>query len=294
MPDLPVFRMLQKAQREIIVLRSIKLRSQRSGFPDNTCPVYSQMVRIHHGEKCVRRPVWFKERIMPPGPVLRQLVFITVYKVQLRILIQLSGHLIQRIRRQDIVAVQKSDKVSLCQGNSIIRCSGNPAILFPVDDIDPITPLIVLQDFSHGRHARMIIDKDQLPLFPCLGGDRLNAGAQHLAFNVVHRHNDRKQRLIGKSLDRIRIGLILHDPLVISRLRGRRSGSHLTVVVPKALHLCRRVDVPDIRPVAARSPEMNRVLQPELAGTLDASDQQTLVLPAFFLPVPVSCHGLPP
>ena len=138
----------------------------------------------------------------------------------------------------------------------------------------------------------MIIDENQLPLLPCLRDDGLNAGTQHLAFNVVHRHNDREQRLIGKSLNRIRVGLVLHNPLIISSLRRRGSGN--PVIVPKALHLCRRVDIPDIRPVSAGSPEMNRILQTKLTGTLDASDQQTLVLPAFFLPIPVSCHGIPP
>ena len=153
MPDLPVFRMFQKTQRKIIILRSIKLRPQKPGFPDNTRPVYSQMVRIHHGEKCVRRPVRFKERIMSPGSILRQLVFITVYKVQLRILIQFSGHLIQCIRCQNIVTVQEGDKVTLCPGNTIVRCPSNPAVLFPVDNVDPLALLVVFQDFSHGRHT---------------------------------------------------------------------------------------------------------------------------------------------
>ena len=70
MPDPGIVRKLQEAERKIIILRPVKLRTQSAGLFHQLRTVYRQMVGVHHGEKCIRRPVRLEEWVVPQRAVL--------------------------------------------------------------------------------------------------------------------------------------------------------------------------------------------------------------------------------
>ena len=275
-----IVRQFQKAKGKIIVLGAVELRPQAAGLPHKLRPVHSQVVRIHHRQECVGRPVRLEERIVTHKAVLGQLVLVTVDEIVLRVLIQRPGHLEQRIWRENVVTVRERDEVALCSGDAVICRARNIAIFLPENDFDSLIFLVPQKNRAHGLPGGVVVYKDQLPVSVGLATDRLDAGGQLVVLHVVDRDHHTEKRCIRKVC--VLTDFIFTHPALVDGV-SRGGQEDVAAFLPGAgttpgFRLCHGIDVFLIAAVFPGADHIKCVSPPELVQAVQAPADQTFFL----------------
>ena len=110
--------------------------------------------------------------------ICRDLILICIDHIRLRMLLQCRRDLIQCIGGQQIIMIQKCDKITLCHGKSRVCIFCNAKIFFQILIADP--PVHLCIGFQHSLHVRILrasVCQTQLPVLICLCKERV----QHLS-----------------------------------------------------------------------------------------------------------------
>ena len=156
---------LRTAENKIIILRTVVLRTETTGFFCNFPAYNKEMTNIIVGSQKMQIETRFEMRLEIFGKISPYLVLIGIKNINGRILFQTDRNLKECIRRKQIIMVHKSDKLSCRCSKRCVRILCNTDI-FRNQNIFHARILFGIL-FQHTRHCLVLragISDHQLPV----------------------------------------------------------------------------------------------------------------------------------
>ena len=100
---------LREAQRDVPFLGALELGTEPADLSQAVPPDGGQPPEVVVREEQLRRPVGLERRRASEAPALRELVFVRIDDVRVRILLQEPGDLVERVGRQDVAGIEHGD-----------------------------------------------------------------------------------------------------------------------------------------------------------------------------------------
>ena len=104
------------------------------------------MAGVHYRHERIGRPVGLELGIMPQSSVLGEHVLVGIDHIGIRMVIQVTHHLKERIRLERIVIIHECDELTLCDRKSRVGILGDPSVLASVNNME-----IVVLCFIFGK-----------------------------------------------------------------------------------------------------------------------------------------------
>ena len=107
-------------ENKIIILGSVELRPEQSGFLRHIFPYRENMADIIIFPEAEKIEIRFKMRVKIMSAVHAYFIFIWINRVRLRVLVQGFYDLIKSVRLQGIVVISEHKKLSSGKGNRFV------------------------------------------------------------------------------------------------------------------------------------------------------------------------------
>ena len=134
------------------------------------------------------------------------LILICINSICLRMCLQRLHDFVKRIGCQQIIMIQKSEKVSLCHGKCPVCILCNTQIFFQVTKTHPLIPgCILCQNSLHLFIIRTCIGNAKFPYSISLSCYRIDHLFQEFYGSLIGRYYNTDQRLIFKSVSSLSV-----------------------------------------------------------------------------------------
>ena len=210
------FRLLDAAEHKVIVLRPVEFSAEPSCLPDQIPLHHQEMTDIIVGPQQIQIKIRLQMGLIMFSTLRGDLVLVRIDDI-CPLLQDPAGNLIEGVRSQQIIVIQKSDIVSPGHGKSRVGIFRNSQVFRQILIADPVIPVRVLfQNPGHGSVLRAGIDQTQLPVGIALGQKRIQHLPQKFFRRPVGRHGNADGRgllpfsfsLPGQGLFRCPVSLI--------------------------------------------------------------------------------------
>ena len=164
---------LHTAENKIIILSSVKLRTEQPHLIHHVSSHYKQMADIVHRTEKIGVVIRLEMRLEKFMAVHGHFVLVRIEKPDLSVLIYGLYTLVQRVRRQHVVMIGKGDKISRGRLHSGVCIFRDPQRRFISDHPDPLVGFFQrIQRLSERRIRSASIGKTELPvgISLCLNG----------------------------------------------------------------------------------------------------------------------------
>ena len=212
-----LLRIFHAAENKIIILGALEFTAESSCFLKHGTPYHKKVTDIVIGSQKIQIKIRFQMRLEVFAEVCGNLIFIRIDRVKAAVFRQRGGNFIKRVRRQQIVMIQKPDKLSFRHLQRRVGIPGYSQILTQVFHPDPfIFSCIFPQKFFHFRIFGASIGDTQLPVPVCLRQKRVHHLRQESPWRTVRGNRHTDQRFPGQFLASLSVKLrfIRHIGLV--------------------------------------------------------------------------------
>ena len=240
-PDVP--RSFRGAEREVVVLRAVEVRSHPAEFLEQLPPHHDKMAHVHVRQQQLRRPIRLELRAEADSIDI-DFVVVGVQKIGFRMLRDIQGHLGQSVRSQLVVVVEEGEKIALGHGRRGIRRSGNAEIHRVAGQFDARVDFGVAGEAFQDASIRAgIVDDAEFPIAVNLLADAVDGPFQDRDRRNVNGHDDRNARQMSRRLGKLRtkpLGIdgppgVQFYPYLIRVLGTQKSGFSFRVQSEDAL-----------------------------------------------------------